>query len=344
MKNLNGLSTLRRLSLAAVALLALICGIAPQRASAQQAVAYMRSCAGCTLAGYVSTAGSQPDGVSFLYDLKKQDIRKFIVTSTTDCSPGGVSQALKAQTMTSCPPTKSAVELPVDASIVQIFNKMIAIAQANPLLWNSARDVVHLRNFPNGAIDPATGKPFNLPDAAWDYPTGTFYRLEKEIEDDLNSQSALNEIDPSLANLIYGVLSPSVQGVNITVSENPSMSVSLAFDRNSTTRLEICNESEDCAEFSVQVTKYQIKISFQGVYDLSGEAYPEPNKNSRAQSWYWRDNLGADHFANFLGGHGMIGIPSGGGCWGTQRPVIACSSLEDERGRPSAVNCQFSCQ
>lgn len=344
MGNLKGFSTLRRVNLAAVALLALICCFAPQPAHAQQAVAYMRSCAGCTLAGYASTAESQPDGVSFLYDLSKQDIRKFIVTSTTNCGPGIVPQAARTQAATSCPPTKTALQVPVDASVVQIFNKMIAIAQANPLLWNSARDVIHLRNFPNGGIDPTTGKPFDLPEAAWEYPNGTFYRLEKEIENDLSSQATLEDMDTSLANLIYGVLSPSVQGVTITISESPSVAVNLAFDRNSLTNLEVCNESEDCANFTIQITKSQIKILFQGVVDLYGNAYPEPNKNLRAQTWYWRDSSGADHFGNFLSGHGMIGIPAGGGCWGTQRPVIACSSFEDANGKQTASNCQFYCQ
>ncbi len=344
MENRKDISSLLRVIPTSIVLLALVCGVVPRCANAQQTVAYMRSCAGCTLVGYVSTAKSQPDGISFLYDLKKQDIRKFSVTTTTNCGPVGVSQALKAQAAVTCPPTKSAEELPVDAPVVQIFNTMIAIAQANPKLWSSARDVIHLRNFPNGGIDPYTGKPFDLPEAAWEYPNGTFSRLEKEIEDDLSSQAILESIDPSLADLIYGVISPSVQGVTITVAENPAVAVNLVFDRNSLTNLEVCNETGDCAEFTVQVAKSQVKISFQDVVDLASNPYPEPNKNSRAQTWYWRDSTGADHFANFLSGHGMGGIPSGGGCWGIQQSVIACSSLEDSNGKPTATNCAFYCQ
>jgi hypothetical protein len=332
-------SMLLRVS-AAILLLILVRGVMPCYANAQQTVAYMRSCAGCTLAGYVSTAESQPDGVSFLYDLKKQDIRKFVVTSTTNCGPGGVSQALKAQAVTSCPTTKSAEQLPVDASVVQIFNKMIAIAQVNPKLWNSARDVIHLRNFPNGGIDPYTGEPFDLPEAAWEYPGGTFYRLEKEIEDDLSSQAILEDLDPSLADLIYGIQVPSLQGITITLAENPSATVSLVFDRNSLTNLEVCNESDDCAEFTVQVTKSQVKISFQDVVDLAGNAYPEPNKNTKTQTWYWRDSTGADHFANFLNRHGTVNYV-GAGCWNNTE--IVCSVLKDTNGKAQSLGCTYEC-
>lgn len=337
-------STLGRLSLATVTLLVFSFGFVPQRAGAQQAVAYMRSCAGCTLSGYASTAESQPDGVSFLYDLQKQDIRKFIVTSTTDCGPGIVPQAVRAQTATSCPPTKTALQVQVDASVVQIFNKMIAVAQANPLLWSSARDVVHLRNFPNGGIDPETHKPFDLPEAAWEYPSGSFQRFEQEVYDDINDPGTLKDLDPSLADLIYGIQLPSLQGLTINLAENPAAMVNLVFDRNSLTRLQVCNESMDCAEFTVQVTKTAVKISFQDVIDMAGNNYPEPNRNSKHQAWYWQDNLGAGHFGNFLNGHGMIGIPAGGGCWANQRAGIACSSLEDTNGKPTAANCQYFCQ
>lgn len=341
MKNRKSTSNFWRSIITSVVLVALIFGLAPQIAGAQQTVAYMRSCAGCTLAGYVSTAESQPDGVSFLYDLKKQDIRKFIVTSTANCGPGGVSQAVKAQAVVSCPLTKSAQQLPVDTSVVHIFNKMIAIAQANPKLWNSARDVIHLRNFPNGGIDPYTGKPFDLPEAAWEYPNGTFYRLEKEIEDDLSSQSTLDGMDPALADLIYGIQVPSLQGITITLAENPSATVSLVFDRNSLTNLEVCNESEDCAEFTIQVTKSLVKISFQDVVDLAGNAYPEPNKSSKAQTWYWRDSTGADHFADFLKSHGTINYV-GVGCWNNTE--IVCSYVRDSAGNvKQSLGCDYEC-
>jgi hypothetical protein len=84
-----------------------------------------------------------------------------------------------------------------------------------------------------------------------------------------------------------------------------------------------------------------VKISFQDVVDLAGNAYPEPNKSSKAQTWYWRDSTGADHFADFLKSHGTINYV-GVGCWNNTE--IVCSYVRDSAGNvKQSLGCDYEC-
>lgn len=327
----------------------------PRFASAQQPVVYLRSCAGCTHPGMVAQAKNGPDGINFIYDLQGDTIRKYAVTSTQDCGPYPTPYARSANKTPAkasispdmartCNTIKQAFEMPVDQSIMPIFNAMVSVYRANPNLLARERAQLPLRNFPN---DPDTYRPFDLSEAAWDYPQGTYYRFVNAVLGRLSNRDALADFDPTLADFIYGVNIPLMDSLKIDVGltgsvPSGSVQATVVWDHGSDFDLAVCDEVGNCANFVVSANRRsELKIKLNNVTDLSGNFYPEPGANIPPRlEWSWAHGSDAENFANRLSrlGHAHVEEFPAGGCY--HGVILSCSW---ERNGPF-IGCRYDCK
>jgi RNA polymerase subunit RPABC4/transcription elongation factor Spt4 len=316
---ITGAQTIRRFPGWIAAQLLLAGGLIPGltgNAHAAQTVVNVRSCPGCTYAAMQQTA-SNYRGIVFIYDLNVPIIHKFNVSLDSTCAAAPVPSSnvtddgdatAATGSAPNCGSTKSVDEWPVDDSVKTIFNHLVRAYQENPGLVSTAQDRIPLRNLPP---DPITRQPFNLPQAAWEYPQGTYRRLEEMLVQVIGNPAELSQVDPALADYVYGVQTPSINGITIGLGigsngGNVNGSVQLQWDKSQSIGLQICNSVGDCANFTLIHTNDRgWQLDFRDVEDLYGNVYPEPNATYPSNpKWYWHDSIGANHFIQQLGGGG----------------------------------------
>lgn len=312
-----------------------------------QTVAYARQCAGCSAAQMQQKALSLPYGFGFIYDLGSAKIRKYEVFSDSTCSVGPVTEGSGAVSDGSATPTcgtfKNAYEWAVDASVQSVFAVLVRANTERSVALNG-HDKIHLRDgFTN---DPYTGRPFDLQQAAWEYPNGTFGRLSQAFVNMINTPASLSQVDPGLSDFIYGVQLPSLQGLAIQVGISNSggsgtSQAQLVWDRAPQISVALCNEAEDCANFTLDVSRATgVKITYVNVTDLAANPYPSPNAGyPSTPRWTWPGGSGLDHFGTFLNTKTTVAWAT---CFGTQ--TISCSYVKDSKGNMTLIGCGVECQ
>jgi|GEM_PF-4960502 len=306
--------------------------------TADQITFAMTGCENCTPPQMKSlaTRSTSPGNYVFVYSLATNVIRKYRVYLDSTCKydplPPGKQRPPGERTESTPKPTcgayRDAIESAVDSSVQAIFNAMHALSLSAPqlLATGSANWWVGGNGLRHMPPDAATGQPFNLPDAAWEYPQGTGYRFMDQVGQVLQDQTQLRELDPDLAALIYDIWVPSVN-VSITISANPSVTAqgTLQLDVEKPVTLKVCDTDGNCAILKITRDRTQIKVALDSVVDRNGNMFPMPQlQKPSSPSWRFPGGTG-DRFARTLQNHGVDIVGPGAGGWYT----ISCGWVGD---------------
>jgi hypothetical protein len=279
-------------------------------------------------------AKNSPVGYAFIYDLPPNIIRKYEVYMDSTCGTqpvirsgtGGGEHVQSGGGNVDCGSFKAADELsPVDPEVQAIFNSLRSVWLVNPTLANTA---VAIRSDP--PTNPNTGQPFDLPRAAWDWPSGEGEDLVEYLRDNvLASRVLANQFVPGLGDMIYGV---SIAVSDVQIGSPPNvLTVNVALDRAySTIHLTICNPNGDCAKVDVKVVNGQVdSVVFNGVYGSDNMQYPSHNGLAPGQgtSWHWSLGTDADHFAQQLHRVSNVFIPTRPGCGSDFHPGLVIARV-----------------
>lgn len=292
-------------------------------ARAVQTIAVMKECLNCTPAQMQTMAKNQPLGYHFIYDLSHNIIRKYEVYMDSTCAQQpviqswtGAGQQVQAGNGTDCSSFKAADEMtPMDTDVQNILDSLHSVWLVNPILANQAKAT---RQSP--PVNPNSGQPFDLPRAAWDWPSGEGEDLRDYLRDDvLSSRNSANTFVPGLGDMIYGV---SMQVASVSIGSPPNvLQVSVALDRaNSAIHFEICNANGDCAKLDANIANGQVaSVTFNGVYATGNMQYPSQNGQAPGQGNFWHFGLGtdADHFGQQLRNNSGVTLPIRPGCGGS---------------------------
>ena len=288
-------------------------------AGAAQTVAVMTECVNCSAIQMQAMAKNQPIGYHYVYDVSHNVIRKYEVYWDSTCAQQPVIQSgtgggqAEDGISTDCGSSKAADEMtPVDTDIQNIFNSLHSVWLVNPTLANKAKAI--RQSVP---VNPNTGQPFNLPRAAWDWPSGEGKDLRDYLRDVvLSSKNSANAFVPGLGDMIYGV---SLKVTSASIGTPPNvLQVTVALDRsNAIIHFEICNANGDCAELDANTSDGAIaSVTFNGVYATDNMQYPSHNGQAPGQGTFWHFGLGtdADHFAQQLHNNSGVALPVRPGC------------------------------
>ena len=290
---------------------------------ATQTTTVMKECVNCTATAMQTMAKNQPVGYHFIYDLAHNIIRKFDVYMDSTCrpTPGGPANQAGDQDPgtdqagggTNCGSFKAADEMtPVDTDVQNIFNSLHSVYMVNPTLANTAK-----ATRTNVTINPNTGQPFDLPRAAWDWPSGEGEDLREYLRDVvLATRTSANNFAPGLGDMIHGV---SIRVSNVSIGSPPNViQVSVALDRSiGVIHIDICNANGDCSKLDVQISNGVVQnVTFNGTYAVDNMQYPSSSGNAPGQGNFWHFGLGtdADHFAQQLHNNSGVALPTRPGC------------------------------
>jgi hypothetical protein len=296
-------------------------------------------CSGCSPNQMKSAAIAAPGlGVIFIYDIGSATIRKYERYNDTTCGADPAPTAAGKPGSPRCSAFRAADEETVDEGVQSIFNSLLDVEQVNPGLVLHAAASFQI-GAGNGAIDPHTGRPFDLPNIAWDYPQGTYTRFNDFLQETLASEASANNFIPGLGTYLYSYQQSS-RNVSISFSGQPGITVTLSWDRNNTTTMKVCNVDNDCVRYTIANTT-SIVLTYGGVTDSTGNYYPSPNAHTPANPiWNWRAPHGGgdgNHFADGLRGNG-VPVTDMDGCGINDNYILTCSW----RGA-TFIDCSLDC-
>lgn len=237
----------------------------------------------------------------FIYNQSGSSVRKYRVhldsTSKYDPPPEGAEageQRTASNPVLLCGVYRDAIEFAVDSSVQNIYDKMHKLSINAPKRlssgttnwWVGGNGIRRVSN------DASTGQPFNLPDVAWEAPQGTAYRLLDQLGDILEDQAHVRDVDPDLADLIYGVWMPSLN----TISQQPSITSQdqLRLDSQRPVKLKVCDVNENCAVILATRGRTQLNLALETVVDKNGNSFPSPQLNKPSNpSWSFPGGSGS---------------------------------------------------
>lgn len=330
--------------------------LATSSARATQTSFPAKECTGtCTAAQMLTEATHMPLGIVFVYDLGHAVIRQFDVYMDSTCGVplsteglGGsgsgkegdvnASEHAARQGGVNCGSFKTAIEDPVSTDALVVFQALVGVKQLNPQLVLTAA-AEHQGSLP---FDTVTGKPFNLPNVAWEFPNGTYGRFASYIATQLANETSGNNFAPGLGTYLYSWQQRS-RTASVQVGTT-LVSGSITWDRNNSTTLDICNPDNDCAEFLLTNPNNTgpVAMNFVGVFDAQHNPYPSPNANGPASpNWIWRaphGGGGSFHFSQGLRGNGVQILDSSDGCGQNADYFLSCAWQGTH-----LIGCNLSC-
>ena len=297
----------------------------------------MKECPNCTSAQMQNGAKNSPPGMAFVYDLAHHVIHKYEVYLDSTCGPSGPSSGIADRKSdgaqieqagdngVNCGTFRAADEMvPVDSNIQAIFDALFHVSQINPAL--AATGEATREGTP--PTDPSTGQPFDLRKVAWDYPQGSFLRLNDLIQNTILASSyTADNFVPGLGDLIFQVNIPLTYPQQVQDPGHLIISVVIHIDRSITlVHLQLCTDEGDCGSWDIPVNGGQPgKIQFKGVFDSEQMMYPSASGQMPGglRAWNWGNRGDADHFGQGLRNNGWD-VPGAPNCNPSQwRLVIA---------------------
>ncbi len=282
---------------------------------ASQTTFRVNECGGCTAPQMEAAAATQLPGITFVYDLAANVIRKYNVDLDSTCrAPLDPQKSTSSDALTEggaqiqCGSFKSATELtPVDSDVQATFDALRHASTVNPALVTTG---VARGGAPE---DPVNHVPFDLPNIAWDYPQGSYVRFNDALNAILGSALSANSFIPGLGDLLYGW---HMGSFSVDLMLPPGATGSLTWDRNHTVRLEICNPDGDCWRGTITMNSGGIvSLAYEGVFDNNQQMYPSESGQAPGQllRWKFEGPLEAGHFAGALGPNVAIPYNNCGG-------------------------------
>lgn len=314
-----------------------------------------RQCRGCNpdqmLAMAKSTSGL---GIAFIYDINAGVIRKYnrylSAASTSSVrelvqetnSAAATTDQISEETidLLATGTLKEADEMPADASVQQIFAHLINVSRARPNMVAGGETRIPIGSLGN---DPGTRAPYDLRQAAWDFPNGTFYLFNNAMQNLFHDQNSLAIVDPVLAEFLFEFKVKSVN-VSITLSDvGPMANGSVVWEVGNATPVYICDPEANCAKYSITTTSSSVTISFEGVYDIRGNRFPSPSTRQPNPRWRWDNGWGTweGKFAGFLGKQGVPVDATGLGSGWCAAYILTCAWVQ-ETGK--LIGCTVNCE
>lgn len=254
-----------------------------------------------SLANYVS-----------IYNLPGSSVRKYRVhldsTRKYDPPPEGAEageQRTASNPAPLCGAYSDAIESAVDSSVQNIYDTLhqLSINAPKRLSGGTTNWWVGGNGIRRVSNDASTGQPFNLPDVAWEAPQGTAYRLLDQVGDILKDQAHVRDVDPDLAELIYGVWMPSLS--KIPLQPSITSQEQLQLDSKRPVKLKVCDVNGNCAVILATRGRTQLNLALETVVDKNGNSYPSPQLNKPSNpSWSFPGGSGYK-FIDSMTRHGV---------------------------------------
>jgi hypothetical protein len=289
-------------------------------------------CNNCSGAQEEAKALATPGlGVRYVYDLPRNEIRKFKVyldsptSFVTDAVPVEPQPAEGAKVQT---PSGMAVrtlwEMSVDPDVALIFREMRSVYAAYGSSAFSKQFQIDITRLGLTYGDTAP-RYFHPQRIGWEYPSGEGFRFMDRVNDLVGGANSSGSVDGRLSRLVHGILKPAQSAAIEGSTDGVGGGVTFSGVGSEFT-VDFCSSDGACTRVRISLTANGIKSEYVGSRDKYDVQYPTMNETRPLRREWGRNGMEyardmAAFIASRTGGDYTV---DGGGPICT-RVVLACS-------------------